>query len=205
MTALASDWRAAPPSYRAALVAGAGLLTASLLVGFAYTLFGGPRPRGITADPLAMARELLKEGQVARAGQEYEVAARLNPGDFRTHAEHARTLLRAGRRPEAIAAWGEALLLDPRDAEAWASLGEVCLEMGRYPQATLAFTRALDLRPDQAAVHNSLGIAYKLVGRYDEAVREFMLAVRVRPVPGLVANLRRAKADQAHAGRPGRP
>ncbi len=113
---------------------------------------------------------------LARAGDSFRRALRLNPSDELAHGWYAYLLSMTGNMEEAITEAERAVEIDRLSATSQSTLGDVLRVARRYGDAIQAFTRALDLEPRVPVTHASLGWTYAAMDRYEEALKEFQTA-----------------------------
>ena len=123
---------------------------------------------------LAAALDAQKQGQFAKAAQEYEAALKIGPGSPDILQNLGLVYHMNNRYQSAIQAFEKALALEPG---LWASnlfLGIGCYKTNQFDRATIALNKALELNPKAADLEGRfwLGVTYKALGRNEEAVRE---------------------------------
>jgi TolB-like protein/tetratricopeptide (TPR) repeat protein len=93
----------------------------------------------------ASAKVLEDSLEFTRAGQEYQRAAALAPGNALLLGDYGVFAAEMGQTEAGLAAAGHALVLDPLSSDAHSSLGAALMAAGRYPEAIAAFTDAKGL------------------------------------------------------------
>jgi tetratricopeptide (TPR) repeat protein len=138
--------------------------------------------------------ELLKQGNLERAGHCFRKVVALSPNHVDGRHNLGVALARQKRRGEAIDCFRKVLQLKPHFADAYGNLGLAYLHEGAPHQAIAQLQRALELRPLCADTHNNLGAAWSRLGNNDEAVRCYEKAISVQPDhAGARANLERQR------------
>lgn len=133
---------------------------------------------------LNVARELVAEGKLQAALDEFEKVLQRNPARYGGLAhyemgEALRTL--DGDLEQAAQHLAEAVRLEPDQAAHFASYGLVLNRLGKRDEAIKALAAAVRLEPDATDVQFNLGTLLKAVGRTDEAVEHYAAAVRLNP------------------------
>lgn len=148
---------------------------------------------GETAEPSAMSEaeravgllnignELLAEGKIDEAIEQYKHSLLHDPGSEDTHYNMGLALARAGRLDEAIAHYKEALRILPDYAEAHNNLGNILAKQNKLEEAMDHFNKALEVNPDYASAHNNLGTALARQGKITDATVHFAKAVSITP------------------------
>jgi serine/threonine protein kinase len=109
-------------------------------------------PGGGTAwEHYALARALLRPGDVDRAAAEAEAAVRLRPQDLWPNFYHGLCAYRRGRYPDAVAAFSVCVGAAPEPAACFANRGLALAALGRTEQARHDYEQALRLDPTLAA------------------------------------------------------
>ena len=93
----------------------------------------------------ALAKVLEDSLEFTRAGQEYQRAAALAPGNALLLGDYGVFAADMGQTEAGLAAAGHALVLDPLSSDAHSLLGAALMAAGRYPEAIAAFTDAKGL------------------------------------------------------------
>ncbi len=162
------------------------------------------------AGPLAAARALIEEGQVAEAVHLLEDLVRREPENAAAYQELAVALFKAVRYGAAGKAARRALELDPSLHRPHGILAWIALNKGRYPEAeqelhTQLAAVAGEDSGRRAAIHNQLAFLYFRQKRYQDAEKALEQAQSLapdRPVPRLnlaLLHLRLKKWGQAAA------
>jgi TolB-like protein/tetratricopeptide (TPR) repeat protein len=116
----------------------------------------------------ALAKVLEDSLEFTRAGQEYQRAAALAPGNSTLLGDYGVFAAEMGQTEAGLAAAGHALVLDPLSSEAHSSLGTVLMAAGRYPEAIAAFSDAKGLGGSGFASAR-LSFAYYVSGDFQSA------------------------------------
>ena len=132
------------------------------------------------------ARQLLgdlywKTGDFQNAATQYEVFARLDPYNYKTHYDVALAYQFLHRLQDAVVAYLQALKLSPRDLNSNMNLGVVYLNLGQTKQAIdrLEFAAAVD--PKSAAAECNLGAAYETDSQFAKAETAYRRAIELDP------------------------
>ena len=107
--------------------------------------------------------------QYAEAGEAYERAIKLSPGNARVLPEYSRFAAFMGHADAGIVAGHRAVVLDPLNSNGHFSLGMALRSARRYAEAVAAFDSALALEPDNARILTGLGLAYYGLGNLEGA------------------------------------
>ncbi|MCL5022890.1 MAG: tetratricopeptide repeat protein [Nitrospirae bacterium] len=99
-----------------------------------------------------------KEGRLAEAAKEYQIAISLNPNYDRSHNNLGNIYKAYGRIDEAVAEYEAAVRINPYNAEVYNNLGVVYAYQGRGDEAVLAFKTALALNPDFVPARRNLEV-----------------------------------------------
>jgi len=123
---------------------------------------------------LAAALDAQKQGQFARAAQEYEAALKIVPGSPDIFQNLGLVYHMENRYQSSIQAFEKALALEPG---LWASnlfLGIGCYKTNQFARAAAVLNKAMELNPKGADLEGRfwLGVTYKALGRNEDAVRE---------------------------------
>ena len=110
-----------------------------------------------------------------RAGEEFERALELKPGDPKGHSAYADYLAITGQIGEFVSEKKKARELDPNSVRRVIDLGEAYFTAGDYDRAIGQLRLALELRPDETFAHTTLGLAYLGKGMYEQAIAEMRL------------------------------
>jgi TolB-like protein/cytochrome c-type biogenesis protein CcmH/NrfG len=118
---------------------------------------------------LVLARVLEDSLEFVHAGQEYERALALAPGNARVQRKYGAFAVFMGRTEAGLAAAKRSVLLDPLNFDSHMSLGQSLLTARRYGEAIQTFTDAKTLTPDNAFINGWLGLAYYGSGDFQSA------------------------------------
>lgn len=157
---------------------------------------------GAAARPLFLLGVIAAEhGNLAKAAELFEQAARLEPGVARHHAHLGRCLIAFNRQDEARAAADRALALDPADALTLDTIGVVYSRSGLHERALPLFERAAALEPANASFQQNLGTARQFAGDFAGAEQALRAAVALQPdlyrVWWALAQMSALRADDA--------
>jgi TolB-like protein/Tfp pilus assembly protein PilF len=135
----------------------------------------------------ALGTVYIHEWNFAAAGQEYERAVALNPGDAAAHDGYATYLMAAGRVAEMLTETKRAVELDPLNVYISGDRGSCLYFARKYDESIAEFQRLNDVAQDAGAAGN-IGLCYLGKGMYPEAVTAFQTAKARTTVKGLVPN-----------------
>jgi predicted CXXCH cytochrome family protein len=124
---------------------------------------------------------LSDSGQLEKALDVYEQAAKRNPDSFAALRKLGSALRSAGQTARAAEALKRALAAWPGDAATWHELGLDYLNLGMKTEAAAAFQKTIDLDPDMAESYNSLGGLRLESGDTTGAETAFREAIRLQP------------------------
>ncbi|GEM_PF-4255522 len=124
---------------------------------------------------------LLSQERVSEAVAHLKEAARLRPGDARTHYLLGAAFTRAGNLEQALEKLQKSIQIDSGDADAHFSLGEALERMGRRREAVPAFRRAAELDPKYGDYHIRKGRTHLGAGEYRLALQAFETAGLLYP------------------------
>jgi tetratricopeptide (TPR) repeat protein len=134
---------------------------------------GLQNPAGARAH-LEAALSAQKQGQFAKAAEQYEAALKTIPASAEIRQNLGLVYHLQNRFGDAIQNFEKALALEPG---LWASnlfLGIACYKTNQFERAARALSRALELNPEGAALEGRfwLGVTYKALRRPEDAARE---------------------------------
>lgn len=119
---------------------------------------------GLAEGHLALASAHEASLEFTRAGEEYERALALAPGNARVLRDYGNFAVFMGRSDSALRMLRSAAALDPLNYTGHMLLGVGLQTQRRYSEAIGAFSDALALAPDASDARTSLGIAQYLIG-----------------------------------------
>lgn len=125
---------------------------------------------------LAQGRELLANGDTARAIDALSAAIALQPDDARAYYDRGRAFARQNALRAARADLAQAVLLEPEHEGALAALARVYVETGDYREAVAMLERLLDLTPKNAGALQMLGQSLSRLGEPLRAEQYFRQA-----------------------------
>jgi TolB-like protein len=131
---------------------------------------------------LALARYFEDSLDFARAGEEFERALALGPGNVRVLQNYGQYTVAMGRTDDGIAALHRAVVLDPLNPRSHSALAVGLDTARRYPEAIAAFEHSLALDPDSPQSNALRGFSYYALGDFQrarascETVPEFFLS-----------------------------
>jgi len=132
----------------------------------------------------AMARELAKQGDTARAIVNYREAIRINPRLSGVHTELGDLLFRSPDdklQAAAAAEFQEALEANPRDEKAQLALGVIAARRSDLKAAYTDDSRALQLDPNDSDAYTELAKVLIQMDKNDEARQMLERAVQIEP------------------------
>lgn len=138
---------------------------------------------------VARAAELIHQGEIERAEQEYRAALQLSPHDPDVLVPLSGDLENEERWDEAISVAREALRADPNNDMAHVNLGIGLGSTNDTEGAAAEFHEALRLDPKNDWAHYNMGVALVIKGDQEGAIAEYREALRLNP-----------KNDSAHYG-----
>jgi tetratricopeptide (TPR) repeat protein len=134
-------------------------------------------------------------GQCAEAADNYEIASRLAPPDYRLMVDWGTALDCAKRPADAIQKLQAATQLE-RDPQAWALIGQVYGKQQRSAEALEALDQAQKINPDFAMIYAVRGNVYQSLGNCRAAIGEFQHALFLNPAyQGLSEVLEKVQAQ----------
>ncbi len=132
-------------------------------------------------------------GQLERAMQHYQIAARLSPNLSEAHNNIATILLQSDRPEEAIEYCMNALRLKPKFPAAHSNLGSALTRTGRLEEGFEHLQTAVRLNPELAPAQSNLAGVHLKFGRAADALAAAQTALRFEP------NLADAHTNAANA------
>jgi TolB-like protein/Tfp pilus assembly protein PilF len=118
---------------------------------------------------LALARYFEDSLDFARAGEEFERALALAPGDARVLRSYGLYAVAMGRTDDGIAALHRAVVLDPLNPRSHSALAVGLDTARRYPEAIAAYEHSLALDPDSPQSNALRGFSYYALGDFQRA------------------------------------
>ncbi len=152
----------------------------------------------------AWGNELLRQGRVEEAIQQYHKAIQLEPANANFRYNLANVYAGLGQDAAAAELYRGALSIRPHFPEALTNLAGVLTRMGHDAEALDYYEQAIRLKPQSWAARFSYGLALAKVGRPDDAIRELEEANRLQPKPQthrLIAALHARQGRQQDADR----
>jgi tetratricopeptide (TPR) repeat protein len=143
--------------------------------------------RALEAQPAASdvwvnyGRFLETQGQVERAVQAYETAAREEPALVASHYNLGTAHLRLGRVEQGREALQEAVRLNPDHADALTNLGVLSAQRGNTEDAGRLFARAVAAEPDNGNAGANYGTFLLEQGKAEQAIGVLRRTVAARP------------------------
>ncbi len=115
----------------------------------------------------------LREGEPARAAQQFQRAIDLQPRDFWPNFYQGLCAYRLGRFEDALTAFRVCISLAQNPAECYFNRALTYEALGRTEQALLDYTRALHCDEDLTGAALNRGILHYNAGRYPQAAADF--------------------------------
>jgi tetratricopeptide (TPR) repeat protein len=172
----------APGERRGLLLPLAGALAALALALFPPRLEGSPRATALGA----LASELLRRGDAARALEAAEAAVEADPGDAPAVFNLGVAAKELGRAELAEENLLRAAELEPAYAsDALRYVGQMHAVSGDLQAGLELLLRAVERDPENAAAHHDLGRVRELRGELDEAERSYRRALELDPESAL--------------------
>ena len=125
---------------------------------------------GLAAGHLALAN-VFETGTLdfARAGDEYERALALAPGNAQVLRLRGTFAAYMGHFDTGVAAAHRAVVLDPLDRRSHSALGRALYAARRYREAAAAHAEAISLNPDFQSAYGERGLAFYALGDLERA------------------------------------
>jgi TolB-like protein/lipoprotein NlpI len=196
--------------------AGAALVFASLgIINLAPPSEMWPKAKEYMQKALALDDELAEAHALAAtlafwfewdweaAGQSFDRALSLNPGDAMSHGQRGWYLLNRRRFDEAVREVKKALELDPLMPLFYAWSVGMHWSVGRPDEALREYARAMEIDPGLGLAHFHAGMAYFVTGRLDECAEALEKGKRFFAPPGWaegtlgLAEIKRGNRDMA--------
>ncbi len=128
-----------------------------------------------------LGNDLEVKGEIAKAMEHYQRAAKLRPNYGKIHENIANIYIKAQRYDAAMKELDLAVQLDPDSYSAHNSRGVVHLSQLRFADAELELRRSVDLDPNNLQARGNFGLALLKVGKYEEAIRNLSMVKEVHP------------------------
>ncbi len=146
-----------------------------------------------------LAQVYYERGAFADSAENYEMASRLAPPDYRLLVNYGLALDRGGHYPEALDKFQQASKLEA-DAEVWTLLGQVYGQQHRTDEALKALKRAQAIDPGFEQTYAIRGNVYESVGNLVSAAEEYQRALQLDPYrEDLRKALERVQAQQVQS------
>ena len=142
------------------------------------------RIRADVSDPIPyylLARIALDHRNYAKAGELFEKARSLAPGDLLYAAGQAEYLVTVGRQLEALQLLDDAASEQINDAFTADTIGVVFSRTGFHEKAVPFYERAVELDPAPANFHYNLGAAQQFAGNFEAAESAYKKAIERQP------------------------
>jgi len=112
-------------------------------------------------------------GEPAKAIEQYDEAAKLNPRDANTFINRGNAKADLGNTDEAIADYAAAIEVDPECAAAFNNRGQSKAILGLHEEAIADFDATLRITLDNAEVYYKRGLARKDLRQFESAKKDF--------------------------------
>lgn len=130
---------------------------------------------------IALARQMIDEGQVADAAELLAAEARRAPDDPKVALALGQVLIRAQDAPAARTVLEGFVARHPTSVDGWFHLGVALGVLGEFEKAAGAFRTVIKLKPDHALAHFNLGHCHRKLGDKPAAKAAYEEALRCRP------------------------
>ncbi|MCI0521963.1 MAG: tetratricopeptide repeat protein, partial [Chloroflexi bacterium] len=130
---------------------------------------------------IALGDAYLQSGDLEKAGQEYQQADNLKPGDPNIHRGLGSVALQSNRLEEAADQFQRWTESDAQNSSAFTLLGLTYLKLGRKAEMLAAFDQAASLSPCDPAPRLLLGGHYWTQGDQAKATAEYSQAAQLQP------------------------
>lgn len=127
-----------------------------------------------------LAEAYYEDRNFAKAAENYAIAARLAPPDYRLLVDYGLALDQAGKHDEALQKLEQASQLE-RDPEVWTLIAQVYGEQKKFTQALQALEQADSINPRFEMTHAIRGNVYESMGVLNEAEDEYQHALKIDP------------------------
>lgn len=127
-----------------------------------------------------LATTYLKQGELAKAIDEYRAALVVRPSYYSYHGLGS-ALAKQGRNTEAVEALRNAAELSPDKSEAQNNLAAALFRTGRMSEAIEHWRKSLALDERNAETHASLALALSQTGSLTEAITHWERALEIEP------------------------
>jgi arylsulfatase A-like enzyme/Tfp pilus assembly protein PilF len=134
-----------------------------------------------SAPPVSEARVYLAKGDVARASERIETAARLEPGSSEVALVRGSIFEKQGHALEALGQYEAAVRTNGSDTQARASLGGLAMQLARYDMARAQFETLLQMGYRPSRMHFGLAQIAEAEGNAQKAIAEYRVALRLEP------------------------
>ncbi|MFH0868517.1 MAG: tetratricopeptide repeat protein, partial [Candidatus Woesearchaeota archaeon] len=119
-----------------------------------------------------------RSGDDATALEEFNLAVKLQPDNFRALANLGVVLAKLGAYNESIAVLKKSIEARPYH-KTYDKLGLVYAKLNMEEKAIESFKEAIKINPRYAKAHNDLAAVYGRIGEFDLAMQEFDEAIRI--------------------------
>jgi tetratricopeptide (TPR) repeat protein len=126
-------------------------------------------------------RELMNEGELQKAIENFNHAIQLNPKNFLGYFYRARTYALAEIYDEAISDATKAINLSPSEPRLWNTRGIIYRWMEKWNESLEDINRAIRLSPTKGYVYASRAETYKEMKKYEDALNDYNKAVSLSP------------------------
>jgi arylsulfatase A-like enzyme/Tfp pilus assembly protein PilF len=134
-----------------------------------------------SAPLVSQARVHLAQGDVMRATQKVDEAARLEPGGGEIALVRGTIYERQGLAPQAFAQYEAAVRANGSDTQARASLASLAMQTGQFDTARPQFEALLEMGYRPSRMHFGLAQIAESKGDKTRAIAEYRLALKIEP------------------------
>jgi protein O-mannosyl-transferase len=127
-----------------------------------------------------LAQVYFDRSRFAEAAENYEIASRLAPPDYRLLVNYGLALDRGGHYEEALVKLNQAASLE-RDAEVWTLIAQVYGQQHKTDEAFEALGRAESINPGFEMTYAIRGNVYESLGNTVSAAQQYRRALQIDP------------------------
>jgi len=122
-----------------------------------------------------------KDGDIASAIQEYNIAIQINPYYARAYLNRGNVYQSQGNISQAISDYNQSIEIKPNYAEAYNNRGIAYRNQGNFEQAIFDFHKAIESKPNYVVAYHNRGIAYQSRGDLNQAILDYNKAIEIKP------------------------
>jgi len=123
----------------------------------------------------------LRKGDSARSRDEFLIAQKLLPNDFRVNLQIARTYAIEKKWADVEKEYGAALRLAPQDAGVWSQYSDYLIIRGQGAQAVAKLKKYVSDNQKDGQAHFLLGTTYFRTNDYPNAIAELEQSIQLNP------------------------